>query len=392
MNTPENIPDVRGGWTSASNAAADERCPARHLKQRGLPGIEGPYAQSGNKVHAALAAFIVGSPSGHENRPLLDKLTTEERNTYTACVELQRKLVVQYFERLEPTYREYREQRYWARFKFGGQDYEHSGQADFVGRSGTRAIILDYKTMPGDVPHSSRNLQLRDLACLVRGTYVPTDEIAVGIIQPDVTMSPELCVYNKAQLEQATKEMFQRVVKSNDANAKPVAGELQCKYCRAAKAGTCAEYQEWAGAMTPPALLRILNVPIAAWTPEQCAVAASNLAPCEKFLQDLKDLLKEKLAKDPNAIPGWRLQPGAVRETIVNPQGVFERFSALGGRVEQFMPCVDVAKAKLKEALAKLTGAKGKSLETAMKTLTDGMTTEKQTAPSLKRVDKEDGK
>ncbi len=57
----------------------------------------------------------------------------------------------------------------------------------------------------------------------------------------------------------------------------------------------------------------------------------------------------------------------------------------MGGKVEQFMPCVDVVKGRLKEALNELTSAKGKQLDAAMKTLTDGMIESKQTAPSLKR-------
>lgn len=312
-------------------------------------------------------------------------MTREEVEMFDACLDQQRRLVSQFFEGKIDGYREFHEERYWAKFKANGVEYQHSGQADFVGRAGTRAIIIDYKTMPGEVAESPRNLQLRDLACLVMGTYVPTTEIAVAIIQPSVTSKPEVCLYKTEDLQRASREMFIRVVQSNQPNGQRVAGELQCKYCKAKP--HCAVYQQWAGQITPPAMLSILGVPMASWTPQQCAVAAEALAPAQKFLDDLKDMLKDRLSKNPTAIPGWELRPGSIRESIVNPQEVFNRFVKLGGSVENFMPCVDIGKAKLKDALSKVTGAKGKALFAAMDTLVAGTVEEKRSAPMLKRVD-----
>lgn len=375
--------DPRGGHTSASNALADKLCPGRHLAQKGLPEEASVYAESGRKVHAALAALQLGDH--HGNRPLVDRLDGPERETYSACVDIQRKLVSQFFGDRIDGYREFHEERYWSRFKANGVEYQHSGQADFVGRVGMRALIIDYKTMPGEVAESPRNLQLRDLACLVRGTYVPTSEIAVAIVQPSVTSKPELCLYNKEELDRATREMFTRVMESNRPDNKRVAGEAQCKYCRAKS--HCTVYQQWAGQITPPAMLSLLGVPMVSWTPDQCAIAAEALAPAQKFLDDLKDMLKDRLSKQPGSVPGWELRPGAVRESIVNPQEVFNRFVKLGGTVENFMPCVDIGKTKLKDALSKVTGAKGKALLSAMDTIVAGATEQKQGAPVLKRSD-----
>lgn len=381
---PEVMEQSRGSWTSASNALADSLCPGRHLAQRGIPDEPGKYADTGRKIHAALA---MGAKHTNDSRPILESLTLEEQETFFACRELQQKVVLQYFVNIHPTYREFREQRYWARFKVNGQGFEHSGQADFVGRQGTRALILDYKTLPGEVAQSPKNLQLRDLACLVAGNLIPTAEIAVAIIQPLVTREPVLCVYQKAELDRATKEMFDRVVRSNTLESERVAGEVQCKFCKARR--SCVAYQKWAGQISPPAMLGLFEVPMQSWTPEQFGRAAGALAPLEKLLGEIKTEIKARLERDPAAVAGWELKPGAIRETIINPQGVFERFAKLGGNVEQFMPAVELGKAKLKEALAKLTGAKGKTLENGMQTLLDGMTESKQTAPTLRRVEKE---
>lgn len=378
MSTPKPI-DERRGHTSASNALADSLCEGRHQAQAGLPDEPGPYAESGRKVHAALAQ--------NNERPFdMGSLTLAERETFDACREIEKKLVLQYFGENHPPMRVFREERYWAKIKHGERLLEHSGQPDVVFRAGTKALICEYKTLAGDVPVSPKNLQLRDQAVLVRGNFVPTDEIAVAVIQPMVTRTPTLCVYSKDDLDTAAKEMIARVKASNTPGAKRTAGEVQCKYCKARK--TCIVYQQFAGQITPPAMLSILSVPMASWTREQLGVFCNGLGPAQKFLDEGKEFVKAALERDPNAVDGWTLEPGAVREKIVNPQEVFNRFVTLGGKVEQFMPCVDVRKGALKEALNVVTGAKGKPLEAAVKTLTDGCVEAKQTAPSLKRVEK----
>lgn len=376
--------DPRQGWTSASNAQYDALCPGRHLAQRGMPEQTSVYSESGLRVHSALAAFT--NDDKMANKPIIDRLTPAEKECYESSLAIQRSLCGTLFPKAATDgYQEWREERYWATFKFNNVEYKHSGQADFVARSGTRVLILDYKTLFGEVAESPRNLQLRDLACLVAGHFVPTTEVTVAIVQPRLTQKPELCVYTKDDLARASKEMFDRVFKCHQPNAPRVAGELQCKACRART--NCVERQRWASAMIPPALATF-TVPMHQWTPEQCAVAANGLGPAEKLLDDIKAMLKQRLGKDPASVPGWMLKPGAMREKIVNAQAVFDRFNTLGGKIDAFMPCVDVAKGKLREALGKLTGAKGKSLDAAMKTLTDGLVEAKQTEPSLARSDK----
>lgn len=383
---PELIQQGRGSWTSASNALADSLCPGRHLAQRGIPDEPGKYADTGRKIHAALAAIAYGPNNEQsDHRAAMANLSVEEQQTFAACQEIRQKVILQYFGQIESKYTEFREQRFWARFKLNGTEFQHSGQADFIGRQGTKTLIVDYKTLPGEVAESPKNMQLRDLACLAYGNLIPTTEIAVAIIQPFVTRQPVLCVYTKAELDRATKDMFDRVVRSNTLEAERVAGEVQCKYCKARR--TCTVYQKWAGEIAPPAMLGLLEIPMASWTPEQMGRAANALAPLEKFLAEVKAEIKARLEKDKGAVVGWELKPGALRETIINPQGVFERFAKLGGTVEQFMPAVDIGKAKLREAVAKLTGARGKNLEGGMQILLEGLTESKPTAPTLKRSD-----
>ena len=79
-------------------------------------------------------------------------------------------------------------------------------------------------------------------------------------------------------------------------------------------------------------------------------------------------------------------QPADVR---LLESGCFERFLALAkpeGQAEaqkQFMISISVAKGKLKDSLAAVTGLKGKKLQEALDTLLIGITESKQNAPSL---------
>jgi len=176
--------------------------------------------------------------------------------------------------------------------------------------------------------------------------------------------------------------MFERVAASNDPQAKRIPGEVQCKFCLAKR--KCHEYQQWAGSSVPN-MLSLLDVPAAAWTPQQRAIFLDRKGVAQKWLDDCEAAIKQAMAEDPNAVPGYQLKPGAKRETIVNAQGVYERFSVIGGTPEQFMKCVNVKKTQLKEQVSAITGARGKALDKAIGTMTEGCVEVKQNAPSIER-------
>lgn len=381
--------DPRKGQTSASNAAADMACQGRFLAQRGLADVKGEWAESGTAVHRALAT---GDTS---------KLSLAENETYEACRSIASRLVADYFgAKVTPAI--FVERRFWTRFKvkFQTSDGEkigelgHSGQVDVAFRAGTKALVLDYKSLNQEAPESPKNLQLRDLAVLVRGNLLPISEIAVAIVQPPVTHSPEVCLYSTEDLVRAEAEMQARIVRSNDPKSPRVAGTLQCTYCLAKT--NCAAYSAWAGAMLPTQNIiegiRVQETFLTAmteWTPEQRAHVASILAPAGKVLEQMKEFLKDGLAQDPEFVPGWQLRDGNKIETITNPQECFQRFMAAGGADYQFMQAVKVGKTRLKEKLAEVTGKKGKALDDVLRQLLDGITESSQNAPVLVHKKKE---
>jgi hypothetical protein len=372
MTTPIN-PNDRGLWTSASSAAADQACPGRHLAQRGIPDIKSADAESGTLVHDALCK---GSSAG---------LGLEETELFDRCQAIEQELLIRCFGPEIATMKAFpdREKRLWISWVQAG-GLQHSGQPDAVFRYKAKALVVDYKTGRNEVAVSPKNMQMRDLAVLTWVNKALLNECAVAVIQPWVTNTPEICVYTKDDIGKAVTQMLARVQASNDPSAPRVAGEIQCKYCRAKS--KCAEYSKWAGALVPVGDKSIVDIPVDDWSPAQCAIFLNNLGRAEKWLADCKEKMKELITLDPNAIPGWSVKPGNVVEKIKDAQTVFDRFSEMGGSLEQFMGCITVGKTKLKESVAAITKKKGKGLNELLDTITAGCVESKQSAPTLEKL------
>jgi len=369
--------DERRGCTSASNASWDKLCPGRHLAQQGLPEETTEDAALGRRIHAALAKQ---DSSG---------LNLEETETFDRCRLVEARVLEQWFGVDAPKATAWREvegsanARLWVKFPGPAHMLEHSCRPDCFWRLNDRALIIEYKTLAGDVPEVSRNLQLRDQQVLIRGKYMIPGDIATVVIQPLVTMKPELCSYSAQDSLRARAEMFARVAASNDPKSTRVPGEAQCKFCRAR--GSCVEYQRFAAVMIPN-MPPLLEVAVSSWTPEQCAVFLDRRAIALRWLTEAEDAIKLRL-KNGQAIPGWTLKPGYEKKTIVDLAAAFERFTALGGNQQQFIAACSVGKDKLRQQVHDVTGAKGKALDGLMDKLQEGITECRPTASTLQRVE-----
>lgn len=345
MTTAITQPD-RGEYTSASNAAADALCAGRHNAQKGIPDVTSDDAAFGNMLHGALA---VGSPEG---------LDARQEDLYLSCLEIEKKVLVQFFgqEIAGITPKPACEKRHWVAFKDG---LRHSAQIDRVHRKGTKVLIIELKSLTGEIPESPKNLQLRDQAVVFDASNSLVSEIGVVVIQPLVTHSPELCVYGREDLNRAANELHARVKASNDPNAKRTAGEVQCKFCRAS--AQCPEYNAWASQMLP-APKTLVDVPVASWTPEQRTVFCNNYDVAQKWLDKAWAEMEKGAATDPSFVPGYALVPNSPRSKIVNLDEVFQRMSALGVTSEQFIAKTGITKEALTELVRTASKKKGKEL------------------------------
>jgi len=369
-----NETDERKGCTSASNAQADLFCPGRHLAQRGIPDQPpGDDAAFGQAIHDALN--VETSNSARE-------LTNEQHSIFESCREIEKQKIVEFFGDNPEPKKIHREQRLWCRIPGGKElpgSFEHSAKPDLVVVQGHRGLIIEYKTLPGDVPASPSNLQLRDQAVLASRVLVLT-EVGTAVVQPLVTHQSVITTYDQAALDRSELEMFERVRKSNDPDSKRVPGDIACKFCRATP--ICQEYAVWAHGLLPasPALP---GVPVRDWTPEQRATFCDRRGAAAKWLDDCTEEMKSLLAKDPTSIPGWELEPGNIREKVVQPQALYDRFVAAGGTLPQFMKCVGITKKDLEEQVRAVTKLKGKGLKDRLIEMLAGLTEKSQNAPSL---------
>jgi hypothetical protein len=371
--------DERRGCTSASNAEADALCPGRHLAQRGIPDSKGEYAEHGLTVHEALASRDTTG------------LDLEQLETYDRCLAIEGKKLAEFFgadvaraKRYSEDPRDPQKSRLWVKFHTaGGATLEHSCRPDCFWRVGDRVLLLEFKSLYGDVAMSNRNLQLRDQEIMVRGHYLIVGDIGVVVAQPLVTMNPPICVYSPEDSERARIEMFARVEMSNDPRAVRVPGDVQCKFCKAKT--RCGEYQKFAGAMAP-GMLSLLDVPVTAWTPEQRAIFMDRRKVASEWLDACECECRRLFKDDPAAVPGWVIGLSAKVETIANVQACWERFAALGGSLDAFMGAVKVGKMKLKEAINKSTGRKGRELESTLAALCEGICEVSDRSGSWKRL------
>lgn len=374
METPTQDLSQRGEWTSASNAQADLLCKGRHLAQKGLTDIKSEDAAYGTAIHEAL------------KKQNDEGLTPEQQSTYEACNELEDKAVAFFFPEANggksfPT----REARYWIKWADG---LMHSGQLDAVHVFQKKALIVEYKMLPGDVPLSSRNMQLRDQAVLLKFNVPTLEEIGVIVIQPLVTMKPELTLYKAADLEQAMGEMYFRVRASNTPGQPRTPGEAQCKFCLARS--KCPEYNQFAGGMVistgNPAAAGLMSVPITEWSPEMQVLFLDRLPVAQKWLNECKSVLKGLLKENPNAIPGYTLNKGRANDDIINPNEVFANFAKEGGKLDDFMKCVTVGKGKLVIAVKAATKLKGKALDAKVVEVIGNNLDKSTTEPSIVKV------
>lgn len=372
MNTKQK--DERAGWTSASAAEADALCPGRHLlcQQVNSPEETSEAAASGTRIHKWLE-----SCGNDKDAPTL---TDDEQETADKC----RKIEVELAERLlghigDANVFAYRELRLWSDFELPGRRLKHSGKADVISVHGYTGVIFDYKTGRTESAESSRNMQLRDLAVLAAREF-KLKKVHVAIIQPWATMTPEVCTYEIGDLAAAAGDMIDRVAASNNPRSPRIAGEKQCRYCRAK--GCCPEFT-----------LSILpNTTTDEVTPE--AVKAGVLSLSGERLGEFLSLVRlaeETASKEirrrldaGEPVNGWELKPGRETEKITDAKTVLSRALAAGITQDAFVSdCVTVGKNALKAALKAATGAKGRELDANLEQTLDGVTETKISAPVL---------
>lgn len=356
--------DERNGLPSASSMERYMLCPGSYAAECGLPETTSDDAETGNRIHAALAGETVTPP-----------LTDDEERTMEAC----RSQATALLDTLLPHRDEmHLERRYW----WGNQ---WSGKPDLVALDciSAEGLIIDYKTGRGEVASAEGNMQLRALAVLVAEEH-KLERVTVAIVQP-LAGPPSVCLYSANDLRTARKEVLSIIDAIHGPDAPRIPSAKACQYCKAK--ATCPEARE-ASLQMPMANIPQGTTPSAIAATLTAETLSDFLRRAEfaaKVIEACRDEAKRRL-EEGETVPGWTLKPGAERETITDPTAVYNRAAAVGVNSEAFMACVNITKTKLKDAVKTATGDKGKALDARMESILAGCTETKQAAPSLAKV------
>jgi len=368
--------DERGNLPSASAASRYAACLGSWQLERQVAEVESSGdAATGNRIHSALGMEPV------------ENLTTDETYIIDRCREQELELVKQVFSTSTEEPQVFREKRLWSLQNYGlGQEDKRlwSGKPDVVYVENNRALIIDYKSGRGSVENAAENLQLRCLVALLHESWGFTiDRIVVAIIQP-LAGPPSVAVYESSDIHNAIIESAELMGAIKKLGQPRTPSESACKYCKGKP--YCSEARELA--VAPP----VANAP-AGITPDAIAATLTNetlaafldrAAQAEVVIEACRTEARRRLSEG-DAIEGWTLKDGSVRESITSSEMVASRFLELG-TYEQLAPAITLNKTKLKDAVKLATGTKGRELEAKLSALLDGCTESKTSQPILTRI------
>ena len=105
----------------------------------------------------------------------------------------------------------------------------------------------------------------------------------------------------------------------------------------------------------------------------------------KSLFQEIEAFYKRVLESEPGTVPGWTLEPGAVRRSIEDPVAVFERFAQTFS-VTEFLGYCTPSLPDLEHAWGKKKGLPAGQAKESLKRLLGDLLTEKRNAPSLKAI------
>ena len=111
-----------------------------------------------------------------------------------------------------------------------------------------------------------------------------------------------------------------------------------------------------------------------------------QLKAIESLIAEIKAHYKEALSRDSSAVPGWFLQPGAIRRSITDPLEAYRRVSDTLSP-EQFTGCVTVKIGELERLWARSSGESLAVTRANLERRLEGVIEEKACAPTLVRME-----
>jgi hypothetical protein len=359
---------------SASGAHADRRCVGRQnlirvLRSQGLLKEipQSADASRGTLVHAAWAGEKV-------------KLSPQESKTLEELRRLEAMLVADWSGQETFTLIG-RELRLWLH---QGIDPLLSGQLDVAYRSMDwhRVLLLDAKTLYGEIESAEHNDQLRALVALLHFNYPAIQHFRVAIIAPNQNPVCSVADYDRLEAELALRLTRYTLAESQDPQAPRTPGSY-CNHCPAVL--NCEEARGLVGT-TYNLAKRIEQGEFTLPLGEKGARVLDSITTAESVLKALKEAYKRELGLAGDCLPGWRLKAGKQVRQITDIEAAMELAVQDGFTLKEFFSCAELSIGRLEQHFGSLKGLSGRALTNHFKSVFEPLITFKQYAPELERV------
>jgi CRISPR/Cas system-associated exonuclease Cas4 (RecB family) len=352
--------DERAGLPSASEYDRLLACRASYLLGRKAQAL-------GQVAHEWSPAADVGTRKHLASTEGPEILSDREREDWEAVQHKREEFIKGWLGNSQEPFSSVKEERLWLR---RGIRPLLTGKPDEVLRQGNRVVVLDHKYGSYRVADPADNVQLSIYALLASREDDAIEKVTVQILSPHFDFEP--FTYTRTELDQLYQSVLVVLASLSDPGA-PTPGP-HCQFCPARLICSAARNEA-----ENAALAKVIQLP----TGEGAATLLSQIKRAQALFKEIESFYKQLLEREPGAIPGWLLEPGAVRRSIEDPLKAFEQLVELFS-VQEFLSCCSVSVPELERSLARKKGAPTTQTQELFKRFLGNLLVEKRNAPSIK--------
>ena len=316
---------------SPSTLERREACPASYKLEEGLPSFDTENAKEGTLKHAAIAELITAYVYG---KPLPDIDDVDVKSAFDKFLEILREIPdndLQIFTERKLSY------------KFCGLEV-YNGTADVVIVTPENVVVIDWKFGHKEVTEAANNPQ--GAAYVLAAMQEFDRNVAdVHFYNPVIHQHSN---YTFEGMEGIRDYVMGLIAECKRDSAPAVAGEKQCRYCKAAYYGTCPAYAEFA-AKTAAIAKQLDVLPKLSDLPDAflCELAG-KFKVVAKFADRVTDEIKARCAEK-GACGNYVLKTTSGGKEIPDINAAFNALSGMF-KAEEFLTYCKVSEPALRKA------------------------------------------
>lgn len=354
--------------TSASNIFRRKLCPGSHNAEANtVDESSGAPADEGKLLH----------PFAQNPALKRDHLTDKQRQLLTKADQGTLKLrsqALMTFREPGPIYTEVQGTLY-------GPDGEElfPGTSDYVQHFEGGAAVQDFKMGFVDVTEAPSNYQLAAYG-VIWTDYLEVPSAIVAVNQPQkIGSGLTTALYDRKALDNARREIAAIYHAALDKNAPRIAGEMQCRFCRAKL--HCDAWKERFGVLA----LRPEAQTIAVLDNDTLKKFAIGIKQAKSIERQVMDEMKRRITD--GEITDWMLKETGETRELTDVVGAYralaDYFEPIGGFTgARFTECTSVVWTKLTKLVKELTGFSEQRSGALLNELLNEFTTRKPKQPT----------